>query len=89
MLLRILLVLPILIGGTLGFAIWARNPAGVQLLALIILTRTIFFAFFGAEARYIVEAYPPLIAACGPTGAALWCYLIAAWRRGHGSRPAI
>lgn len=75
MFLRILFVLPILIGGVLGFVIWARNPALVALLALIILTRTIFFAFYGAEARYIVEAYPPMIAACGVTGAVLWGYL--------------
>lgn len=72
--LRILFVLPILIGGVLGFALWARNRPLVQLLALIILTRTILFAFLGAEARYIVEAYPPMIAACGVSGAALWRY---------------
>ncbi len=72
---RIILVLPILIGGALGFAIWARNPAVVTLLALVILIRTIFFAYFGAEARYIIEGYPAVIAACGVTGAALWCYL--------------
>jgi 4-amino-4-deoxy-L-arabinose transferase-like glycosyltransferase len=75
MFVRILLVLPILIGGVMGFAIWARHGTLVQLLALIILTRTILFAFIGTEARYIVEAYPPMIAACGITGAALWGYL--------------
>jgi hypothetical protein len=58
----------------MGFAIWARSWALVELLALIILTRTIFFAFYGAEARYIVEGYPLMIAACGLTGAALWHY---------------
>lgn len=72
---RILFVLPILIGGLLGFAIWARNPAVVMLLALIIVIRTVFFSLLSAEARYIVEAYPAMIAACGVTGAALWSYL--------------
>jgi 4-amino-4-deoxy-L-arabinose transferase-like glycosyltransferase len=75
MLLRIALVLPILIGGVLGFAIFKGHQPLVQLLALIILTRTVFFACFGAEARYIVEAYPAVISACGLTGAALWRYL--------------
>lgn len=74
-LLRILSVLPILIGGVLGFAICARNRAVVELLILIILTRTIFFGFYGSEERYIVEAYPLMIAACGVTCAALWRYL--------------
>jgi len=71
---RVLLVLPILIGGVMGFAIWARNPAVVTLLALIIVSRTVFFSLLGAEARYIVEAYPLVIAACAVTGAALWRY---------------
>jgi len=75
MLLRILFVLPILIGGVLGFAIWARNWPLVHSIALIIFTRTLLFAFIGAEARYIVEAYPLMIAAGGITGAALWRYL--------------
>jgi 4-amino-4-deoxy-L-arabinose transferase-like glycosyltransferase len=75
MLVRILFVIPILIGGVVGFLIWARDWELVQLLALIILIRTVFFAFIGTEARYIVEAYPPMIAACAITGAALWRYL--------------
>jgi 4-amino-4-deoxy-L-arabinose transferase-like glycosyltransferase len=75
MLVRILLVLPILIGGVLGFAIWARSWPLVTLLALTILIRTVFFSFLMGEARLIVEAYPPMIAACGLTGAALWGYL--------------
>lgn len=75
MLVRILFVIPILIGGVMGFLIWARDWELVQLLALIILIRTVFFAFIGTEARYIVEAYPPMIAACAITGAALWQYL--------------
>src|SRR5438132_1470825 len=71
---RILFVLPILIGGVLGFAIWARSPL-VTLLALIVLIRTIFFSLITAEPRYIVEAYPLMIAACAVTGAALWEYM--------------
>lgn len=86
MLVRILLVLPILIGGVLGFALWARNWALVQLLALFILTRTVFFSFLSAEARYIVEAYPAMIAACGVTGAVLWRYLNRV-REKRGSNP--
>jgi Dolichyl-phosphate-mannose-protein mannosyltransferase len=71
--LRILMVLPILIGGTLGFALWVRNSLLIQLLVLVMLTRTIFLGYhYGPEARYIVEAYPAMIAACGVTGAALW-----------------
>jgi len=45
----------------------------VALPWLIVLTRTIFVAYFYApETRYIVEAYPPMIAACGITAAAFW-----------------
>lgn len=74
-LVRILSVLPILIGGVLGFVISAGNRTVPGLLILIILTRTIFFSFYGSEERYIVEAYPLMIAACGVTCAALWRYL--------------
>ncbi len=83
MLVRILLVLPILVGGVLGFAVWARTGPIPVLLALIISTRTVFFALIGNEARYIVEAYPPMIAACGVTGAALWRYLNRVWKKEH------
>jgi 4-amino-4-deoxy-L-arabinose transferase-like glycosyltransferase len=84
--LRILFVLPILIGGVLGFAFFARNRPLAQLLLLVILTRTIFFAYhYSPEARYIVEAYPAMIAACGVCGATLWLYCrqswLAKWRR--------
>jgi 4-amino-4-deoxy-L-arabinose transferase-like glycosyltransferase len=75
MLVRIFLVLPILLGGLLGFALWAQDRSLIQLLVPIILTRTILFSFLSAEARYIVEVYPPMIAACGLTGAVLWLYL--------------
>jgi hypothetical protein len=84
-LLRILLVLPILIGGVMGFAFWVRNPPVAQLLLFIILTRTIFLAYhYAPESRYIVEAYPAMIAACGVSGATLWLYCrqiwLATWR---------
>jgi hypothetical protein len=71
--LRMLLVLPILIGGTLGLALWARNQPLTQLLVFVVLTRTLFLGYhYAPEARYIVEAYPAMIAACGVSGAALW-----------------
>ena len=73
--LRIALVLPILIGGIVGFAFLSQNPKLVQLLLLIILTRTLFFGFLNSSEHYIVEAYPPVIAACGVTCAFLWCRL--------------
>lgn len=71
-LLRILFVLPILIGGVLGFALWIRNQTLATLVAMIVLTRTMYFAYRRPETRYIVEGYPFLIAACGVTSAALW-----------------
>ena len=50
-----------------------RNQLLIQLLVLVVLTRTLFLGYhYGPEARYIVEAYPAMIAACGVTGAALW-----------------
>ena len=84
--LRILFVLPILIGGVLGFAFFSRKQPVARLLLLVILTRTIFLAYhYAPEARYIVEAYPAMIAACGVSGAALWLYCrqgwLAKWRR--------
>ena len=72
---RIMLVLPILIGGLLGFVFWSRHAPLTSLLVLIILTRTIFFAYLSAEARYIAEAYPAMIAACAVTAAAAWGYI--------------
>ena len=76
LLLRILLVLPILVGGLFGFAFCVRSGPLAQLLILVILARTIFFAYhYSPEARYIVEAYPVMIAACGVSGAVLCNYL--------------
>ncbi len=77
--LRILFVLPIIIGGIVGFAFWTRNPRLVELLVLIILTRTLFFSFTSSDEHYIVEAYPLMIAACGVTSAALWNHTNRLW----------
>ncbi len=70
---RILSVLPILIGGLLSFGLWGgRTPAGLLLL-LIIGVRTAFLGYhYAPETRYIVEAYPPVVALCGVTAAAVW-----------------
>lgn len=79
---RILLVLPILIGGTAGLVFLVRSQPVTQLLLLLVLTRTIFLAYhYAPESRYIVEAYPAMIAACGVTGALLWRYLDRAWQK--------
>ena len=72
---RILLVLPIIIGGIVGFVFLTWNSRLGELLVLIILTRTVFFGFTNSSEHYIVEAYPPMIAACGLTVAAMWRHL--------------
>ena len=72
-LVRILLVLPILIGGIAGFVLGAGNRTVTGLLVLMVLTRTVFLGYhYAPESRYIVEAYPAMIAACGITCAVLW-----------------
>lgn len=77
---RILCVLPIIIGGVLGLVLWAANQPLRLLMVLIMLARTLFFAYhYAPEARYIVEAYPPMIAACGVSTAVAWRYLKALW----------
>lgn len=82
---RILFVLPILIGGILGFAIWSRNQPIAGLLILVMLTRTVFLGYhYAPETRYIVEAYPPMIAACGVTCAVVWRYLYQVWMKKSG-----
>ena len=79
---RVLSVLPIIIGGILGFVLLCQRSALVTLLLLTVLLRTIFMAYhYAPETRYIVEAYPPMIAACGVTAAALWRSLNRARRR--------
>lgn len=78
---RIVCVLPILIGGLVGFILSSSNRMAIALLLLVIVTRTLFLAFhYGNEARYIVEAYPAMIAACAVTLA--WC-----WRRLRAGAP--
>jgi 4-amino-4-deoxy-L-arabinose transferase-like glycosyltransferase len=75
--LRIVLVLPILIGGLLGMALFAVNRPLNELIVMIIVIRSVFLGYFYApEARYIVEAYPAMIAACGVTVAVAWRYLV-------------
>ncbi len=76
LILRILSVLPIHVGGILAFALWCRHTPLTALLLLVMLTRTVFMAYhYAPETRYIVEVYPPVIAACGVTAAALWLYV--------------
>lgn len=76
LILRILSVLPILIGGVAAFVIWGRHSDTGQLLISIILTRTLFLGYhYAPETRYIVEAYPLMIASCGVTAAFVWLLL--------------
>ncbi|MDX6305638.1 MAG: hypothetical protein QOI77_2607 [Blastocatellia bacterium] len=89
LLIRILSVLPIIIGGGLGLAWFSRRSPFLVLLWLVVLGRTVFMAYFYApETRYIVEAYPPVIAACGVTLAVFQLSLKRVWDRtfpnGHG-----
>lgn len=75
LILRVLSVLPIHVGGALGLALWGRRQPLASLLVLIVLVRTLFFAYhYAPETRYMVEVYPPMIAACGVTAAAVWTY---------------
>jgi 4-amino-4-deoxy-L-arabinose transferase-like glycosyltransferase len=70
--LRLMVLLPIIVGGILGFALWCRRQPLAALLLIIITTRSVFMAYhYATETRYILEVYPPLIAACGVTIAAL------------------
>lgn len=73
LILRLLVLLPIILGGILGFALWCRRQSLTMLLLIIIAARSIFMAYhYATETRYILEVYPPLIAACGVTIAAVW-----------------
>jgi hypothetical protein len=59
-----------------GFAWLCRRSSLLMLLLLVVLSRTLFMAYhYAPETRYMVEVYPPMIAACGVTAAALWVYL--------------
>lgn len=82
MLLRVFSVVPLHLGAALAFALWRRGRPLMWLLLLVVLARSAFFGFhYAPETRYIVEAYPPVIAACAVTAAALWGYLSARLRR--------
>ena len=70
--LRILSVLPIIIGGIAGFILCFRRSSLAALLLTVIIIRTIFLAFhYAPETRYIVELYPLMIAACGVSAAVI------------------
>lgn len=76
MLMRVFSVLPLHLGAALGFALWCRGRPLAWLLLLVALVRSAFFGFhYAPETRYIVEAYPAVIAACGVTAAAASVYL--------------
>jgi hypothetical protein len=78
--LRLGFLLSIILGGIVCFALVCRRSHLGALLILIILTKTIFMAYhYAPETRYIIEAYPAMIAACGVTGAVLWRYLNRRW----------
>jgi 4-amino-4-deoxy-L-arabinose transferase-like glycosyltransferase len=82
LILRVLSVLPIHVGGALGLALWGRRQPLAALLVLIVLVRTLFFAYhYAPETRYMAEIYPPMIAACGVTAAAVWSYVSKVWAR--------
>jgi 4-amino-4-deoxy-L-arabinose transferase-like glycosyltransferase len=71
--LRILSVLPIILGGLLGFLKWCHPWQIIILVVIIILTRTIFMGYhYAPETRYIVEVYPLMIASSGVTFAFIW-----------------
>lgn len=85
---RILLVLPIIVSGLIGFGLIIRAQPFAQLLALMILIRSVFFGYYGAEARYMVEAYPPLIAASAVAVAVFWRHLVDRWKLIRAPAPA-
>jgi 4-amino-4-deoxy-L-arabinose transferase-like glycosyltransferase len=73
MLLRVFSVLPLHLGAALAFALWRRGRPLMWLLLLVALVRSAFFGFhYAPETRYIVEVFPPVIAACALTAAAVW-----------------
>jgi 4-amino-4-deoxy-L-arabinose transferase-like glycosyltransferase len=85
--LRILSVLPIHLGALLAFAIWSRGRALATLLILVVVVRTLYLAFhYAPETRYIVEAYPAVIAASAVAAAALWSSGLKFWNR---KQPAV
>jgi 4-amino-4-deoxy-L-arabinose transferase-like glycosyltransferase len=80
--LRILSVLPIHVGALLTFLIWSRGRPLTILLTLVVVVRTLFLAFhYAPETRYIVEAYPAVIAASAVAAAVLWNSMYKLWDR--------
>jgi 4-amino-4-deoxy-L-arabinose transferase-like glycosyltransferase len=89
MLLRVFSVLPLHLCAALGFALYSRGRPLAWLLLAVVVVRSAFFGFhYAPETRYIVEAYPPVIAACGVTAAALWRYLGGRLRVLRGGAPS-
>ena len=85
--LRILSVLPIHLGALLAFAIWTWGRKLAILLILVVVVRTLYLAFhYAPETRYIVEAYPAVIAASAVTAAVLWNSVLKFWNR---KQPAV
>lgn len=85
--LRILSVLPIHLGALLAFAIWTWGRRLAILLMLVVVVRTLYLAFhYAPETRYIVEAYPAVIAASAVTAAVLWSSVRKFWNR---KQPAV
>ena len=80
LIMRVLSVLPIHLGGLLGIVLlWRRDPL-TMMIVLIALVRTAFMVYhYAPETRYMAEIYPPLIAACGVTASAGWCYILNHW----------
>ncbi|HWW75026.1 MAG TPA: glycosyltransferase family 39 protein [Pyrinomonadaceae bacterium] len=89
MLLRVCSVLPLHLCAALGFALCLRGRALAWLLLSVVVVRSAFFGFhYAPETRYIVEAYPPVIAACGVAVAALWRYFGVRPRAPGGGAPS-
>ncbi len=82
LILRILSVLPIIIGGIAGFILCFRQSPLAAFLLSIIIIRTIFLAYhYAPETRYIVEVYPAMIAACGVSIAAVWLGILRRFKK--------
>jgi 4-amino-4-deoxy-L-arabinose transferase-like glycosyltransferase len=88
MLFRVFSVLPLHLGAALAFALYLRGRPLAWLLLSVVVVRSAFFGFhYAPETRYIVEVYPPVIAACGVTAAALWGYFGGRLRALRGGAP--
>jgi len=82
LILRILSVLPIIIGGIAGFILCFRQSSLAAFLLSIIIIRTIFLAYhYAPETRYIVEVYPAMIAACGVSVATVWLIILRRFKK--------